>query len=350
MWKPLRSLRVRGSYQHAVRAPSIEELYYPQLPDQFFIPWPEPCSLRSDARHGPDAAKVESLCVAQGVPADLVASYDYLLRRTDGVWGGNMELKPEEADTWTAGFVWTQPEPSATSRFHDLQLSLDWYQFQVKDGIGTWDAESAVNRCFDPTYNPTYSNTNIYCSFFSRDAVTGNIFARIINRNVGGLDTAGVDAQVDWGFDVGPGAVTMRVLATYVDHWTYRDPSGGKIEYGGTLGGGALGRTLPRWKSLLEASYGLGNSTLLLRWQHLDHMHDINVPDFQVEPYDYVDLGARHAFKEGFLQGLDLQAGVENAFDQRPPIFPTWGEANTDSSAFDVLGRRYYVRLEYRFP
>jgi outer membrane receptor protein involved in Fe transport len=349
VWDPLQSLRLRGSYQHAVRAPSIEELYYPQLRDQFFIPLPEPCSVRSSARHGPDAAKIESLCVAQGVPADLIAGYDFQLRRVDGVSGGNPKLKPEEADTWTAGFVWTRPISSAESRFRDIQLSLDWYQVQIEDGIGRWDAESAVKRCFDPAYNPTYSNANVYCTFFSRDAITGNIIAEIIDRNIGGLETAGVDAQLEWGLDAGPGSLDMHALATYVDHWTYRDPGGGAIEYSGTVGGGALGRSLPRWKSLFEASYGLGSSTLLLRWQHMDSMHDINVRDFEIPAYDYVDLGASHAFDEGAFQGLTVHAGVDNVFDRQPPIFPTWQQANTDPSAFDVLGRRFYVRLQYRF-
>jgi hypothetical protein len=34
-------------------------------------------------------------------------------------------------------------------------------------------------------------------------------------------------------------------------------------------------------------------------------------------------------------------------FDQQPPIFPGHGAANTDPADFDVLGRRYFVRVNY---
>ena len=49
------------------------------------------------------------------------------------------------------------------------------------------------------------------------------------------------------------------------------------------------------------------------------------------------------------LSGLTLGLGVENLSDEQPPIFPSWQQANTDPSQYDVLGRRYYVDLRYRF-
>jgi iron complex outermembrane receptor protein len=50
------------------------------------------------------------------------------------------------------------------------------------------------------------------------------------------------------------------------------------------------------------------------------------------------------------LHGLHARVGIDNVFDQAPPIFPTWQQANTDPSQYDVLGRRYYLRLTYAFP
>jgi iron complex outermembrane receptor protein len=42
-----------------------------------------------------------------------------------------------------------------------------------------------------------------------------------------------------------------------------------------------------------------------------------------------------------------LRAGVTNVLNQEPPIFPTYQQANTDPSVYDVLGRRYFVGLNY---
>ncbi len=347
MYRPVLPLRMRGSYQHAVRAPSIEELYYPPVQSQFEIPMPDPCTYDSDARTGSHAAQVAALCLAQGLPAALLPDYVYDLRRTDGESGGNRDLKAEQADTYTVGLVVTPLGGDAVPG--DLQVSVDWYHIVIDDGIGRWDAKSAVERCFDPTYNPTFNNQNVYCSFFTRDADTGNIYALILDRNIGGIETTGVDVQVDWSFAAGPGRIDTNAFVTYVDTWQYRDPSGGTIEYAGTVGGGGLGSTIPRWKSLLNLSYGVDVWSLFARWQHIDGVRDIKHPNFRVPAYDYADVGASYTARSGALQGLTARVGVDNLFDKDPPIFPTWQQANTDPSQYDVLGRRYYLRLQYRF-
>ena len=70
LYQPIEAIRLRGSYQQAIRAPSVFELYLPQLPttwDFFFFPeGVEPCDATSAARSGPDAARVEALCIEQG--------------------------------------------------------------------------------------------------------------------------------------------------------------------------------------------------------------------------------------------------------------------------------------------
>ena len=115
------------------------------------------------------------------------------------------------------------------------------------------------------------------------------------------------------------------------------------------MGAGGLGRSVPSWKSLLNLAYQLDGLGLMARWQHIDGMRDALYRDFEVPAYDYVDVGASYAFGAGPLQGLSALVGVENVADTTPPIFPTWQQANTDPSLYDVLGRRYYLRLKYAF-
>jgi outer membrane receptor protein involved in Fe transport len=64
---------------------------------------------------------------------------------------------------------------------------------------------------------------------------------------------------------------------------------------------------------------------------------------------DYVSLNAGHTVRDGALAGFTVRLGVENVLDEQPPIFPSWQQANTDPSQYDVLGRRYFARLEYTF-
>ncbi len=352
MYRPVQPVLLRGSFQHAVRAPSIDELYYPQLSNQFLVPRPDPCSVNSDQRRGPHKASVEALCLAQGLPPALLPTYAFDLRRVNGVSGGNPQLEAEQADTSTFGIVLTSPFDHAALRH--LQVSLDWYSIDLQDAIGRWDSESAVKRCYDATYNPGFEANNIYCTFFTRDATSGEIFARIIDSNIGGVDTSGVDLQVDWSMEAGPGLVGANFYLTHVQTWKYSDPSGGTIEYAGTIGGG-VSRALPEWKSLLSLSYGWRDVQLFARWQYIDGMTDAVYrnsplyPDFEVPSRNYLDLGASITFAQGALEGLTARVGVDNATDTDPPVFPSYTQANTDPSVYDVLGRRYYVSLGYHF-
>jgi outer membrane receptor protein involved in Fe transport len=342
-----RAVLWRGSFQHAVRAPGVEELYYPEIAGQFLIIPPDPCSVTSPQRTGPDRAQVESLCLAQGVPAALLPTYDYALRRVDGVSGGNPDLQPEEADTFTAGVVFAPMFEHPL--LSDLQLSIDAYHIDFRSGIGRWDNESALARCFDPAFNADYDPANPYCTFFTRVAATGEPFAREIDRNIGGVDTAGVDLQLDWATDAGPGRLSARGYFSYVHRWQATEPDGREVDYAGTIGSRGLGGALPRTRSLLDLRYDWPVFGVYARWQHIDAMRDAQYRDFLVPAYDYFDVGATVALDHGPLAGLSATAGIENLFDREPPLFPSYPQANTDPSQYDVLGRRYFVNLRYRF-
>ena len=265
----------------------------------------------------------------------------------NGVSGGNPDLQSEKADTYTAGVVFSPSFEQPALR--DLQISLDWYNIDLTDAIGRWDSNSAVERCFDPSYNPTYAAGNIYCSFFTRSAITGEIFALIVDNNIGGIETSGVDLQVDWAMDVGTGRLGTNLYVTRVNDWKYSDPSGGTIEYAGTIGGGGITRALPRWKTLLNLSYQWGPFGTYARWSFIDSMKDATYRDFRVPSRNYLAIGGSVAFKSGQLEGLTASIGVDNVTDTDPPLFPSYSQANTDPSAYDVLGRRYYMSLGYKF-
>ena len=87
-------------------------------------------------------------------------------------------------------------------------------------------------------------------------------------------------------------------------------------------------------------------------WRYIESMHDVNlklVPLFEIPSDSYFDLSADYEFSSGMLQGLRLGFGVENVTDEDPPIFPSYVQANTDPSQYDVFGRRYYVSIRYAF-
>ncbi len=367
LYRPIGSLRVRGSYQEAVRAASVSELYRPQLPaffDYFDFPGSlEPCEVDSVQRTGPDSARVEALCVAQGVPAELLPEFRDSGGFATGVAGGNPGLGPEEASTTTVGLVWT---PRAAQRLlANLQISVDWYRIDIADRITAVPFVDFVSFCFDPAYNPEMSGSNQWCSLFGRDATTGEIEdARQLLLNASDWETNGVDVQLDWRFDLGPGQLGVNWLVSWIDSITIRveDSNAPTDDLVGTIGlrsvavgtGGAFLSAFPEWKSSLRMSYMWQDLVLGVGWRYIDSMTDAATfldpdPAFRVPHLDYFDLDASYAFSAGPLAGLELRVGVENLTGEDPPIFPSYIQANTDPSQYDVLGRRYYASLRYSF-
>lgn len=340
------ALRLRGSFQRAIRAPSIEELFYPQVRGQFVVTPPDPCDVTSAQRTGPDAAAVRALCLAQGLPPQQIDSYRNGLARAEGVGGGNPDLVAEESDSLTLGLVFTPP---ATGSGGALQLSLDWYRIELGKAVGRWQTDTVIQRCFDPAYNPVYDPSNAWCSFFERSPFDGTIFSYQIDRNAGGIETRGVDLQVSLRQQLGPGQFGMDAMLGWVDTWELREPGGSRVDLAGTIGGRTLGGALPRWRPLLTFDYAFQGWRAFTTLRYVDGMRDAEYRDFEVPSVTYVDVGLEVALPGAGDAGWILLAGVENLGDETPPLFPSLQQANTDPSRYDVVGRRFRLGASYRF-
>ncbi|MCB1588801.1 MAG: TonB-dependent receptor, partial [Xanthomonadales bacterium] len=95
-------VRVRGGFNRAIRAPSINNLFNPQRTALFG--GLDPCA-------GANPAFTQAQCANTGVSA---AQYGNVpanpANQNNQFIGGNQDLKPEDAETWTLGFVVTPIE------------------------------------------------------------------------------------------------------------------------------------------------------------------------------------------------------------------------------------------------
>ena len=350
LYQPLAALSVRGSYQRAVRVPSIFELFLPGTSNFVFFDPPEPCSIDSSQRLGPDATQVEALCVEQGMPAEVLP--DFSAAEVDTTIVGNPELAPEIADTVTAGIVVRPGFESLWLR--NLEFTIDWYRIEIDDAVTYVDAVTAVLNCFDPVYNPGYAADNYWCTLFGRDPGTGEIVDAVETyRNLATQTTSGIDFQLDWQLPLGPGELGVGWFVGWLDESALRTTSGVPADqFAGTIGGFA--GSYPEWKSLTNLRYTWRDLDVGLTWQYVDSTVDTSrslfkTTDYKVPHRDYFDIDAGYRFSGGWLDGVTIRAGVENLTDEQPPIFPQWSNANTDPSQFDVLGRRYYVTMAVQF-
>ncbi|MGB7208482.1 MAG: TonB-dependent receptor, partial [Pyrinomonadaceae bacterium] len=212
-WTVVDGLRFRGGYSQAIRAPSVGELFGPQL-----LGFPsvgnasatgnagDPCDINSGYRNPANAARaasVRALCVAQGVPLAAVDTYTVTNNQVPTITGGNPNLAEETATTWSAGIV---VAPQFGGLFDRLSFSLDYYKIEVEGAIGAIGVGTGLQQCFNAgatgttegTSNPTYTNTNFFCALIQRNPLNGNITNfPANNQNLGGLFTSGVDFLID---------------------------------------------------------------------------------------------------------------------------------------------------------
>lgn len=341
-WRVVESLRLRGGYQRAVRAPSVGELFVAaeSASSSYGLVangQGDQCQSGSPLRSGGNGAAVTALCLAQGVPAALLDSYVDTQRESLATTSGNTALTPETADTYTVGAVWT---PDG----HDLSLAVDYFDIEVSDVIGTLTSTQVLAACFNQDgSNPGYSAANFYCSQIQRDPDSGridNIYTP--TYNMGSLHTRGVDLQLDWNVGYVNGAtLAIGSLLSWVDRYQVQTVKGGVVyDYADTVG------YVPEWKAVTQARYGRGAAGLGLRWRYLGAMQDVSrvtVPDSAtpgVAAYHYFDLFGDWKLNEA----IALKAGINNLLDKQPPQVGSIAGV-TNASNYDIYGRQFYIGI-----
>ncbi|PTS90495.1 TonB-dependent receptor [Sphingomonas sp. HMWF008] len=363
-WRPIEPLLLRGSYQRAVRAPNIGELFAPASGAQLVIGTPpgslgDPCDVRSTARTGANGAQVSTLCVAQGVPAAAIGSYTFPTTATGQTITGNRALTPEKADTFNFGLVLNSPIRSGLLR--DFSLSIDYYNINIKNVISSVPGLTVLSKCFNlDGSNPTYSNANSYCQLIQRDG-TGQVVSVLTPYlNLGGLKTDGVEFQAHLGL---PLAIAGGAGKVYVDTavgWTrnYKVqllPNTAFLNYTGVSNGGAgpgavPPRATPRWKALTTLGYRSDAFGLGLRWRYQGPMADVSsvltpaTAQVGVPAYSLFDLFLTAKLAKRF----ELRGGVNNLFDKGLP-FVASSQNGTDVALYDPIGRSFYMGIRIGF-
>ncbi len=361
-WSPIEDVRVRVMYQRATRAPNIGELFNPQvtgLGNRAI----DPCQLDLiNAADANTAGTLSNLCRLTGVPEGAIG---YVAKPNSGQvnqqTGGNPNLGPEEADTWTIGAVW-QPAfvPS-------LRLSLDYYDIKIDKTINSPSLDDVINGCYDKALNPTLA-FNDSCKAIQRSTANGSLngvdakgvirpLTNAGNERVSGFDIA-ANYRVelaDFGWDIG--RVDLSVNGSILTkHETQSNPASTLRDCVGyySVSCGEP-KVKQRWNS--RATWTMGDYSASLMWRHLS---DVEVepgntkwfPDYaQIGSYDYFDLSGRW----DITQTVRLTATINNLFDKSPPIVGSQigttaaNNGNTFPQTYDTIGRYFTFGATLKF-
>ena len=360
-WQIVPDVRLRASFQRAVRAPNINELF---TPVQFGLyGGQDPCS-------GPTPAVSLTNCERSGV---LASQYGHIspcsAAQCTEQFGGNTALKPEDSETKSIGIVFT---PTFIPGFN---ATIDYYDIKVTGVISPIPASLSVNQC-------VATGSPIFCSEVHRSSLDGELsgdgFVSALSQNLGSLQVKGVDLEAnyrvnlaDWGMG-DHGSLTFNLVGTELDHYIIEPvPGFGHYDCAGLFGTTctALPATgpLPKWRHKLRVSWVTPwNVTLSADWRHIGSVGlDQNTsnpflagphdgPDARIPAFDYLDLAGTWRVRDHIV----LRAGVNNVFDKDPPILdsssvgiaaPPFGNGNTFPQTYDSLGRTIFIGITADF-
>lgn len=384
-WEPTADLKLRGNYARAVRAPNIGELFTPLTVGLTNL-GVDPCAGAAPVSN----ANLRAICIAQGAPIGSIGSITNPTAAQANInTGGNLNLAPEKATTWTLGAVF---QPSFLPRF---SMSLDYYNIKVTDVIGAPLPGDLIGACFGSI--TAASATNPDCTVIRRNPITGGLdgdpattaglFAPL--NNLGKLETSGIDLSMNYNTDLGFGKLALSFVGNYTAHSKFQATASSLdrecVGYY-SVNCSFTGSIQPKFQFSQRSTLSVGPVDVSLLWRWIDAVQfepqqladdlagavaagtnattgcpdptgtDKNgcmvEPEFRRIPSEsYFDLTVRFNVSDN----MTFTASVQNMFDNKPHIVgntlgsTSYNSGNVYPSTYDALGRRFAVAAKLKF-
>lgn len=337
-WSPVDDIRFRVTRSRDIRAPNLSELFTQGL-NQVIFP--------SDPQNG-----------GQIFQATLVTT-------------GNLDLKPEKADTLGLGVVLT---PSFVP---GLSFSIDYYDIKVKNAIGTVGPQDIVNQCS--------IGVTVFCPAIIRTPMNGlSVITQVNNQafNFASQQARGIDFDLTYRLPLGdilggeePSSLTFRAVATDFIENTLDNGITPAVDLVGDMRSGRVDTpsigSIPNWRFLGTVTLDRNPFTLSFTARGVSSGHNnntyiecsascpvstVNNPTIDNNHVDgawYFDASA--TFRPELPGNPELFVSIKNiankdpAIVARPPSGQAYGFRPTQESIYDILGRQYRAGIRFKF-
>ena len=333
-WQPIDLLSVRVGYNRAVRAPNVGELFSTQSLGLWS--GADPCA-------GDSPAQTAAQCANSGVtPAQYGNISESPAGQYNGIFGGNPNLDPEVADTWTAGVI--------INPMDTMTISVDWWQIEIADTINNIGATTILEQC---------GLNGVVCENIVRGP-SGNLwqgtagYVLDTTLNLGEAKWSGIDLAFNWAAEGLGGTWNTNVIGTYMlDRTLTPLPAEPDSAYDCVGIVSVRCYPAPEWRHTASLQYDSNEWwSITARWRFFDGVKYDGTTD-QIakknmgKDQNYVDLSARFLF----LENHDITIGVNNIFDKEPPMVggTLTTNANTYAGFYDTLGRYLFAQATFRF-
>ena len=336
-WMINEDVRVRASFQRAVRAGNVRDLFRPQSLGLF--------NMNEDPCAGANPLYTFEQCARTGVTAEQYGNIaDNPAGQYNSITGGNPNLEPEKSDTVSFGLVLS---PSALPGF---DLALDYFNIDVQDAISNVPERFILDQC-------ALTGGQEFCSLINRSPTRGtlwigndNIVATDIN--IGFFETSGVDFDASYSFSLDEmGELKFNAVGTYLTKWDQKNTPEAPIqECLGFWDRSDCGAPTPKLRYNLRATWSTPwDASITATLRHFGKADELNNGPTPLSAQNYLDISANWTI----LDNTTLRFGINNLLDREPPIVPNTpsgvGNGNTFPGPYDAMGRYIFTGINVAF-
>jgi iron complex outermembrane receptor protein len=338
-WSPIEDVQFRGNKTKSIRAPSITELFLPSASSFQFAN--DPCD-HNYVDQGPVPATRAANCATSIAGYNPQTFTSNVVNATVvGSTSGNQNLRSEVAFSKTFGVV-------LRPRFAPkLNISVDYIDIALKDAIQSLTLLNNLDACYDSSNFPN----NPSCTAFTRNAAGQVTDFHAGYVNAGLLEFTGIQAAIDYSFELPWSLGSMQTSAHYLDSQRLKSQvaTAAPLDISGQIG-------YSKNKGTIDLLYA--NKGFSWDWQGIF----IGSAQFDNQntavSQDILGVGSwwliNSTLGMKFTPSLQARFIVDNVFNKQPP-FPalagTVGNfANATSVYFQgVLGRSLQLSVDYKF-
>lgn len=333
-WSVTRDYKLRGSYNRAVRAPNVEELFAVQSMGLW---------TGNDNCAGPDPQFSLEQCMRTGMTeAQYGSASTSPANQYNGMFGGNPDLQPEIADTYTLGIV--------ANPFDSFNFTIDYWDIRLEQSIGNLSPSLIIDQC-------AITGSPLYCDRIERgpagDLWRGDALVVGTQENLAEQHFRGVDVTANYTTDIWGGRLRTSLNGTYSlkkETTTLPDVEGSSYDCSGVISATCFPQ--PDWRHTVNANYqSSGAWDVGVRWRYVggvdyEEAGDLFIGD-GLGSVSYFDLNGQIAL----TPVVSLQAGVNNLFDKTPTVVAAVNarEGNILPGFHDPLGRYLFASVTLRF-